>query len=102
LPFKGKQPNLFLPTTSIPAIAKDLAESPSVRIKVQCSENFVPASIASSSFGMLILSFLEPVSCLENYVSSLWFADSIIYGIIEEATIRDWNFFVSVQVEPKF
>lgn len=34
LPFRGKQPNLFLPTCEIPAIAKDLALSPSVKINV--------------------------------------------------------------------
>ncbi len=34
LPFKGKTPYLSLPTISIPEIAKFLAESPSVSIKV--------------------------------------------------------------------
>jgi len=93
---------LLLPTTSIPAIARDLAESPSVRFKVQFSDNLVPASIASSSLGIIILSFLDPVSCLEKWVSNLWFADWIIYGIIEDAIRRDWNFLVRMQVEPKF
>jgi len=34
LPLKGNTPYLSLPTTSIPARASDLAESPSVRIIV--------------------------------------------------------------------
>lgn len=34
LPLKGNTPNLSLPTISIPAIANDFAESPSVKIKV--------------------------------------------------------------------
>jgi hypothetical protein len=52
LPFKGKTPYLSLPITSIPSIAKDLAESPSVNIRVQEVAFRVPASFASSSFGI--------------------------------------------------
>ena len=50
-PLRGNTPYLSLPTNSIPASAKLLAESPSVRIMVQASANRVPASLASSSFG---------------------------------------------------
>jgi hypothetical protein len=62
LPFKGNTPNLSLPTTWIPLIASDLAESPSVKIKVQYSDSLVPASLASSSFGIpRSFSFFFPV-----------------------------------------
>ena len=61
-PFNGNTPYLSLPTISIPAMARDLAESPSVKIKVQYSEFFVPASLASSSFGIPSnLDFFWPV-----------------------------------------
>jgi hypothetical protein len=43
LPLNGKTPYLSLPTTSIPASARDLAESPSVKIIVQSSAFLVPA-----------------------------------------------------------
>lgn len=52
LPLKGKTPNLSLPTISIPAIANDLAESPSVSISVQRSAYLVPASLASSNLSI--------------------------------------------------
>lgn len=49
---RGKTPKRSRPTTDSPATASDLAESPSVRISVQCSELRPPASLASSSLGM--------------------------------------------------
>lgn len=52
LPRNGKTPYLSRPTTLNPAIASALAESPSVTISVHCLEFFVPASFASSSFGI--------------------------------------------------
>lgn len=52
LPLRGKTPYLSLPIIPRPATAKVLAESPSVNIKVQSLELRVPASFASSSFGI--------------------------------------------------
>lgn len=52
LPLSGNTPYLSRPITPTPAIARDLAESPSVRINVHEWEFLVPASLASSSFGM--------------------------------------------------
>jgi len=51
-PRNGKTPYRSRPTTPSPAVARVLAESPSVRIRVQCIEFFVPASLASSNFGI--------------------------------------------------
>mmetsp|Transcript_9905 Transcript_9905/g.27631 ORF Transcript_9905/g.27631 Transcript_9905/m.27631 type:complete len:218 (+) Transcript_9905:2931-3584(+) len=52
LPLSGKTPYLSRPTTLRPATARDLAESPSVKINVQSCEFLPPASLASSNFGM--------------------------------------------------
>uniref|UniRef100_A0A6B0UL13 Putative secreted protein n=1 Tax=Ixodes ricinus TaxID=34613 RepID=A0A6B0UL13_IXORI len=51
-PLSGKTPYLSRPTTASPDTASDLAESPSVKIRVQSTELRVPASLASSSLGM--------------------------------------------------
>ena len=51
LPRRGNTPYLSRPMTPRPDKANDLAESPSVNIKVQSMEFFVPASLASSNFG---------------------------------------------------
>mmetsp|Transcript_25410 Transcript_25410/g.75653 ORF Transcript_25410/g.75653 Transcript_25410/m.75653 type:complete len:231 (+) Transcript_25410:2492-3184(+) len=51
LPLSGKTPYLSRPTTLRPATARDLAESPSVRMRVHSCEFLPPASLASSSFG---------------------------------------------------
>ena len=59
-PFKGKTPYKSRPTTLDPATAIDLAESPSVKIKIQSSDFFVPAKLASSNLGTLIFGFFEP------------------------------------------
>ena len=52
LPLNGNTPYLSLPTTSIPDIANDFAESPSVIIRMQFSAFLVPASLASSNLGI--------------------------------------------------
>lgn len=73
-PFRGNTPYLSLPTTPKPATARDLAESPSVRISVQSREFLVPASLASSNFGIpFIFEVLLEVSFLFNWVCALNF-----------------------------
>lgn len=73
-PFRGNTPYLSLPTTPKPATARDLAESPSVRIRVQSREFLVPASLASSNFGIpFIFEVLLEVSFLFNWVCALNF-----------------------------
>ena len=52
LPRSGKTPYRSRPTTERPDTASAFAESPSVRMRVQCSELRPPASLASSSLGM--------------------------------------------------
>jgi len=52
LPLSGYTPYLSLPITSMAAITRDLALSPSVSMRVHYSEYFRPASFASSSFSM--------------------------------------------------
>ena len=54
LPFNGNTPYIFLPfgIALIPLTAIVLALSPSVNIKVQSIESFVPAKFASSNFGI--------------------------------------------------
>ena len=53
LPRTGKMPKVSRPTTSSPATASALAESPSVTISVHAPPLAVPASSASSSLAML-------------------------------------------------
>lgn len=54
-PRSGNTPYLSLPTTDRPPSTSALAESPSVRINVQCLLcPFTPAKLASSSLGTLI------------------------------------------------
>ncbi len=62
---------MSLPTTSMPANASDFAESPSVKIIVHSFDLFVPAKLASSSFGIpkSLLFFLAP-TYLFNLASS--------------------------------
>ena len=59
-PLSGNTPYAFLPTTERPAIAIDLAESPSVKIRVHSLDFFVPAQLASDNFSTLILPFFLP------------------------------------------
>jgi len=81
LPFNGNTPYLSRPTTLRPAIAKALAESPSVTISVQSLEFFVPALFASSSFGIPFkrLCLLEAVF-LFNCASLLNFTQFSIFS----------------------
>lgn len=70
LPLNGNIPYLSLPTTSIPDMANDLAESPSVKINVHNSEFLLPASLASSNFSIPCnLDCLFPFRCLLNLAS---------------------------------
>jgi len=56
----------------MPAKAKDLAESPSVKMIVHSWEFFVPAKFASSSFGMPNnFDFFLPFTYLPIFASSL-------------------------------
>ena len=90
LPFNGNTPYLSLPTISIPAIASALAESPSVRINVQSSHFFVPASLASSSFGTpSSLFLLVPLSVLAIFACNLAWAWRTM-----ESTIPDWRIYL--------
>lgn len=55
LPRNGNTPNLSFPTTERPPSTSAFAESPSVKINVQCLLcPLTPARLASSSFGTLI------------------------------------------------
>ena len=79
LPFRGKTPNLSLPTISIPAIAKALAESPSVIINVHSEEFLDPASLASSNLLIPVsLVFFLPYSFLFILAYSFAYAAKII------------------------
>ena len=77
LPLRGNTPYLSLPITDNPAIAIDLAESPSVNIRVHCSDFLVPAQFASSSLGIIILFFFLPSVCLQSLFSFLELASNI-------------------------
>lgn len=83
LPFNGNTPYLSLPTISIPAIANDLAESPSVSMSVHYSACLVPASLASSSFSIPnnLYCFLAD-SCLDSYLFNLDLACNNTLSII--------------------
>lgn len=104
LPLKGNTPNLSLPTISIPAIAKDLAESPSVNINVHKSAFFVPASFASSNLSIPnnLYCFLA-VNCLLNYLFNLDLAYNITLSIISVFfIISSINFSLISKVLPNF
>ena len=72
-PLRGYTPNFSDPMTLSPLMANVLAESPSVRIKVHCADLALPAHLASSSLGLLILRFLAllgfPASCSSSMAS---------------------------------
>ena len=78
LPFRGNTPYLSLPTSDNPAIAIDFAESPSVRIRVHWSDFFVPAQLASSNFGTIILFFFLPSVFFRSLLSFLELASRIL------------------------
>ena len=97
LPLSGNTPYLSLPTTLRPAIAKDLAESPSVRIRVHSLECFVPASLASSSFGIpLSFECLELWHFLFNCAWALNFIQLNILSIIPHLLTWKYNSFLWV------
>ena len=103
LPLKGKTPYLSLPTTSIPARAKLLAESPSVNIIVHYDEFLPPASLASSSFGIpnSFDFFFPGPKALAIFASSLALSwDKIISTIFESRTDL-MNLSVRTTVLPK-
>ena len=102
-PLSGNTPNLSLPTSSIPARARLLAESPSVRIIVHYSAFLVPASLASSSFGIPnSLAFLPAgFSDLANLASSLALAMLRIDSTTPDAKISLRNFSVNSILLPK-
>ena len=52
LPFNGNTPNSSRPSTDNPEIANVFADNPSVNINVHSFPFDVPASIASSKYGM--------------------------------------------------
>ena len=79
LPFSGNTPYLSRPTMLSPAIAKALAESPSVTINVQSREYLVPASLASSSFGTPFKRLcLDELLFLLSWASLLNFTNDIM------------------------
>jgi len=103
LPLRGKTPYLSLPTISKPARASDLAESPSVKIIVQDSAYLVPASFASSSFGIprSLLFFLPGPSYLAIIASSLALATFKIRSTTPESRIPFKNLSDSSTLLPK-
>lgn len=104
LPLKGNTPNLSLPTTSIPANANDLAESPSVKIIVHYSAFLVPAKFASSSLGIPnnFDFFFPGPKVLANFASSLALATLTILSITPDVRISFKNLSLNTQVLPKF
>lgn len=87
--------------TSKPAIAKLLALSPSVRMRVHLSEFLVPASFASYNFGMpVILAFFAPPVILASFASSLLRASLKISSTTPVFKIYFIIFSVRVHLEP--
>mmetsp|Transcript_2027 Transcript_2027/g.4717 ORF Transcript_2027/g.4717 Transcript_2027/m.4717 type:complete len:239 (-) Transcript_2027:1276-1992(-) len=68
-PFNGNTPYRSRPNTDSPDTARDLAESPSVRISVHSPARFVPAQFASSSFG-ISGRLLAPVPAVEIFLEA--------------------------------
>ena len=69
LPRRGKTPYLSRPTTPSPAMARALAESPSVRTSVHSPLRLVPAQLASVSFATFTRPLLDP-SVFLRFLSS--------------------------------
>lgn len=103
-PRSGKTPYRSRPTISIPAIASDFAESPSVKMRVQCSAFFVPASLASSSFSIpRSLYCFFAVSCFESCLFNLdWACSSTSYTISVFLTRSSMNLSSTLKELPKF
>jgi len=87
----------------MPARAKDLAESPSVRMMVHCSAFRVPARLASSSFGMprSLDFFLPGPRVLASLASSLAFATVTMDSTMPLARTSLRNFSLRVHADPK-
>jgi hypothetical protein len=102
-PLRGKTPKWSLPTTSIPAKAKDFAESPSVKIIVHYSACLVPAKFASSSLGTprSFAFFFPGPRVLANFASSLALATVTMLSITPDPITSFKNLSLRVQVEPK-
>lgn len=101
LPRSGYTPYLSRPTTPKPATAKVLAESPSVKIKVQSNEFLVPASLASSNLAMPfnLLVFL-PVCLPFNCWSALNLDQANTDSTIPHFSNCLLNLSVKVHLEP--
>ena len=70
-PRSGKTPYRSRPTTDKPLTASAFAESPSVKINVQCSEFLPPASLASSSLGIPVRRVFFAPSCFFSSLDCL-------------------------------
>lgn len=102
LPLRGKTPYLSLPTTSMPASAKLLAESPSVKMIVHCSAFRVPALFASSSLGIpTSFYFFFPTICFAILASSFAFATIRMLSTTPDSNICFRNLSVSSTLLPK-
>mmetsp|Transcript_6709 Transcript_6709/g.16658 ORF Transcript_6709/g.16658 Transcript_6709/m.16658 type:complete len:228 (+) Transcript_6709:1668-2351(+) len=87
LPRRGNTPYLSRPTTERPLTASALAESPSVRIRVQSSEFFPPASLASSSLGIPVRRVFLAPSCFLSSLLCLKEAQERIFSTMPEVII---------------
>lgn len=87
--------------TSIPAMAKLLALSPSVKIKVHFYEFLVPASFASYSLGIPVsLAFFAPPVSLASFDNSFDFASLYISSIMPVFNTYLINFSLRVHLDP--
>uniref|UniRef100_A0A6G5A4I2 Secreted protein n=1 Tax=Rhipicephalus microplus TaxID=6941 RepID=A0A6G5A4I2_RHIMP len=102
-PLRGNTPNLSRPTTASPETAKLLAESPSVRMRVQSTELRVPASLASSNLGIPL-----SLECFlaEHFWPSCFWALKFTHDMTASTTphLRTWlwNLSLSSHLEPNF
>ena len=86
-------------------MAKHLAESPSVNIRVHFSKSFVPAKFASSNFSIpksLDDFFTVDERALCNFILALALPYSIILVTIFDFKISLINFSFMIHSEPKF
>lgn len=82
-------------------MASDFAESPSVKIKVQFSENLVPASLASSNFSISLILYLFPALIVfPNLLYSLTLACCTIYSTTPLFITFFINFSLNSHFEP--
>ena len=87
----------------MPAKAKDLAESPSVKIIVHYSAFLVPAKFASSNFGIPsnLDFFLPGPRVFASFASSLALATETILSMMPDERTSFRNFSLKTQAEPK-